>query len=299
MYIENYEIEKTVENNEQTFRLRELFKSLLIALAAALIIKTFFFEAFKIPTGSMEKTLMPGDFIVVNKAAFAISTPSSIPFTNVEIPSAPIIKTGKPQINDVVVFKFPGNKDELFPASNVNYIKRIAGTPGDTLQIINGDVYNSGKMIPSPPEAIINHSFKENSLKEKRIYFSNGEWSKDNYGPIVIPRKGMTIELSPKNAAQWKTIIDREFGERVLSEEGTVITIKGSPARSYTFKKDYYFVLGDNRDDSMDSRYWGFVPEDALIGKAVLIYWSWDAYQSGFWEMFSSIRLNRIFKLIH
>jgi signal peptidase I len=280
---------------------RRVFYTIIIAFFLAIIIKSFFLEAFKIPTGSMENTLIPGDFIIVNKAAYSLSTPLYFPLTAFEIPNTRIISWSQPEINDVIVFDFPGNKNELTPSARANYIKRVAGTPGDTLELKNKHLYINSRIVPFPEKARVDtlNGLKEGE-KEKRIYPDAAEWNSDNYGPLIIPYKGMTVELTLRNIDSWKTIISREYGRNVVSVEGSVINIESIPVRRYTFKKDYYFVLGDNRDDSMDSRYWGFVPEDFLIGKAVLIYWSWDQSIPGkeINKLLSSIRFDRILTFI-
>ena len=96
-------------------------------------------------------------------------------------------------------------------------------------------------------------------------------------------------------------LINRELEKQTVSTEGSVITIGDIPVKNYTMRKDYYFVLGDKREDSMDSRYWGFVPSDAIIGKALIVYWSWDPFISiiNANELYKSIKWNRIFKTIH
>jgi signal peptidase I len=290
--------EITTNDCNEKIRIKEFVRAGAIALFAAIIVKSFFFEAYKIPTGSMENTLLAGDFIVVNKAAYSFSTPQTTPFLNIDIPRLKIFSTGKPACDDIIVFTFPGYSQELTPSADVSYIKRIAGLPGDTIQIVNKELFINKKKhaLPSAGKASKSSVYGPDII-EKRIFPSGRPWNRDNYGPLVVPKKGITIPLDPKNIPEWKTIIDREYGRRVVSDEGTVIAIEGKPVRSYTFTKNYYFVMGDNRDDSMDSRYWGFVPEDAINGKAMIIYWSQDQFNTdgGF---FSSIRLNRVFNII-
>jgi signal peptidase I len=276
--------------------------TLLIALIIALIVRGFLLEAYKIPTGSMENTLLPGDFILVNKIAYSISTPSSIPVLNIEIPRVEIFNISNPKRNDVIVFEFPGNTDELNSVSGDNYVKRIIGVPGDLLQIIDKKVYINGKMIPYPLNVLLDSSDSRIAGRPGKGIFPPGtDWNKDNYGPILVPYKGLTIDLNPRSIKEWGIIIDRELGEIVVREEGSVITINDKPARSYKLKKNYYFVMGDNRDNSLDGRYWGFVPEDKIIGQAFFIYWSRDINKPIYnpKDFFKSIRFDRIFDPIH
>ncbi|MEO8398375.1 MAG: signal peptidase I [Ignavibacteriaceae bacterium] len=283
------------------FKAKRFIKFFLTALVLAVILKSFFIEAYKIPTGSMENTLLARDYILVNKAAYSLSTPKFIPLTSVKIPSYKLFSIVNPVRNDVVVFVFPGvfNGDESIP--NTNYVKRIIGLPGDTIQIINKNVYVNNVKINFPNTLIIRgDKIKREGEFEKRIFSFGNNWNTDNYGPIVVPYKGMKIKLSPKNIKYWKLIIDNELGEKTVAEEGTVISIKGKPSREYTLEDDYYFVLGDNRDDSLDSRFWGFVPSKLIIGKAKIIYWSYDSFNSlsNIKKVIQSIRFERLFKPI-
>ncbi|MCC2547116.1 signal peptidase I [Hymenobacter sp. BT175] len=120
-------------------------------------------------------------------------------------------------------------------------------------------------------------------------------WNRDNYGPIQLPREGQTIQLTPQNTRFYQKIIMRyERNENLTFQNGQLLQ-NGKLLTSYTFKQDYYFMMGDNRHDSLDSRYWGFVPKDHIVGKAVLIWMSVDPYGSGF----GKIRWNRLFNLIN
>ncbi len=290
------------ENSSIIYQLkkRHFIRYILIALLAAIIIKTFLIEADTIPTESMENTLLAGDFIIVNKIAYSFSTPRFLPFTTIEIPSKRIFNISKPQRNDIIVFRFPGYLNEIEPKENLDFIKRIIGCPGDTLLIMNKVVYINGKVNPASPTAIIsNISFQKSGSRDPRIFPQGFNWNSDNYGPLVVPKKGMAVEINPKNISMWETLIDREMGNTAVNVEGTVITINGKPTRNYTFKKNYFFVMGDYRDESMDSRYWGFLPENNIIGKAELIYWSWRRNNSSAKNFFRAVRWNRIFKIIH
>ncbi|MGE5437982.1 MAG: signal peptidase I [Syntrophothermus sp.] len=298
--IENQEELKNTKQEQEgdNRRVTYFIRNMLIAFIAALIIKSILFDAFKIPTGSMEKTLLPGDFIIVNKAAYTISTPKTIPIINIEIPYVDLFSVGKPKQNDVIVFEYPGDKGELHPTPKVNYIKRVIAGPGDTVFIKNKIVYVNGKKIDTPSTVFFSdYHMKEKGISERRIFPSNNKWNSDNYGPLVIPKAGDTININYKNIIDWGMIINREFNKKVVSPEGTVVFINGTPAKSYVLKKSYYFVMGDNRDQSMDSRYWGYVPEDYILGKAFLIYWSWDQTIpfKEYSKLFKSIRSERIF----
>jgi len=287
------------DHSDRHFRTKGFIRAILIALAAALIIKMFFIEADVIPTGSMENTLLAGDFIIVNKSAYTISTPRTIPLTNITFPYFKIINTSSPKLNDVIVFRYPGNLDEIQSAGEIDFIKRIIGCPGDTLQIINKTVYINKNKIPLPPNAFISRlNILNSGIADKRIFPQGRNWNSDNYGPVVIPKNGMTVDLNPKNINEWEILIEREQASKIVSFEGTVITINGIPARKYEFTKNYYFVMGDSRDDSMDSRYCGFLPEDNIIGKTILVYWSWELPVS-LQAFFHSIRWSRILKIIH
>lgn len=119
-------------------------------------------------------------------------------------------------------------------------------------------------------------------------------WNKDNYGPITVPKKGQTVTLTPQNIPMyWKILLRYEHNPNV-SMQGNQVLIDGKPVSTYTFKQNYYFMMGDNRHNSLDSRYWGFVPEDHVVGKAVLIWMSVDPH--GSW--LSKIRWNRLFNTI-
>jgi signal peptidase I len=282
-------------------KILQLFIILLLTFFLAIFVKAFFVEAFKIPTNSMAETILSGDFVLVNKFAYSIQTPAALPLTNIKIPRVKLISFGKPQRNDVVVFQFPGNQNEIHPLQEFTLVKRLVGLPGDNVWIIDKEVIVNNSRLDIPPKAIIK---KDESLNygeaDDRIFPAGKNWNKDYYGPIITPKIGMKISINSKNIGDWETIINREFGRKVVSIEGSVIMINGKPSRQYIFTKNYYFVLGDNRDQSSDSRYWGFVPEDLIIGRAGIIYWSVKSTFdfSNLAEIFSSIRFNRILKKV-
>jgi len=277
------------------------FRPLIIAFISAIFIKTFIFDAFRIPSGSMEDTLLPGDFIIVSKIGFPVKTPRYVPFTGIEIPQATILpKIASLNRGDVIVFKFPGEKDEVKASENVNYIKRLIGLPGDIIQIKDKVVYVNGEKFKEPSTVKVNYEFiTPRGLPNPFIFPEGADFNEDNYGPIIVPYKGMEIELNSGNIKQWKIIIERE-GHNVEVQPAGEILIDGLEAKKYIIEKDYVFVMGDNRNNSLDSRFWGFVPVENIIGRAVFIYWSWDSNIPIFNlpEKIKSIRWERIGKRI-
>ncbi len=195
---------------------RETVESIVIALVLALFIRTFVVQAFKIPSGSMEPTLLIGDHLLVNKFIYGIH----VPFTDIRF-----LSLKRPKRGDVIVFEFPGDRSK-------DFIKRVIAVEGDTVEIRDKKVYVNGKPVNDT------HAF----YADNRI-LPKGIDPRDNFGPVKVP-------------------------------------------------KDSYFVMGDNRDKSYDSRYWGFVQTKDLVGKALIIYWSWDPEDH-------SVRFNRIGKVIH
>ncbi len=191
---------------------REYTEAILIALLLALFIRTFILQAFKIPSGSMKPTLLIGDHILVSKFAYGIHIPNEIPFVNVKLFRDIILFDELPERGDIIVFKFP--KDETR-----DFIKRVVGLPGDTLQIKSQKVYINNEPYEDP------HAF------HSELPSSDPDSTRDNLGPLVVP-------------------------------EG------------------HLFVMGDNRENSQDSRAWGFLDFNLIKGKALMIYWSWNSNDS-------------------
>lgn len=380
----------------------------LFAVVAATIIRTFFIEAFTIPTSSLEKSLMVGDYLFVSKVSYGAkvpNTPLSFPFTHhtlfltkdtrsylewIKLPYWRLPGLGKVKNNDYVVFNYPdgdtvalgaqnqsyyqlcrefgwgyvNNPDKVNPYSgepfgNVvarppdkreNYVKRCVAIAGDTLEIRGSVFYINGKpsyaaetmqhhyivktkdgfgfnqkvldkfditepvenrMIPGaliltlpnnkvdefktlPNIESVTPLIGDSNVYDPRIFphSPNYKWNVDNFGPIVMPKKGMTIKLDTTNIALYDRIITAYEGN-TLSVKGDKIFINGVPANSYTFKLGYYFMIGDNRHNSADSRYWGFVPEDHIVGKPVFIWMSW---KNGF---MGKARWDRFFTFVH
>lgn len=245
----------------------------------------------------MENTLLAGDFIIVNKIAYKVSTPAKIPFTEIKIPHFSLFETWKPEINELVVFNFPEKFLQDSTITTHQFIKRIVAGPGDTLQFINKKIFVNGEELPLPPTVkYSNENVRRRGMVEENIFPRGSKWNRDNYGPIIIPKKGDTSEVNSRNLEKIKQIIVMDYGERVLREEGTVITLNAKPIQEYVFQNDHYFVIGDNLDVSMDSRYLGFITEEMIVGKTLFIYWSMDNTKTapGPLGFLSGIRTKRI-----
>lgn len=193
--------------------LRENIEAILIAIVIAMFIRTFIVQAFKIPSGSMLETLQIGDQILVNKFIYGVK----IPFTN----GKTLISVKEPKKGEIVVFKYPEDPSK-------DFIKRVIGTGGDTIEIIDKQLYVNDKLVEDEPYAV---------HKTSNIY-SGMVSTRDNLRKIKVPENKL-------------------------------------------------FVMGDNRDNSHDSRFWGFVDLTAVRGRAFIIYWSWNKNKFG-------VRWNRI-----
>ena len=186
---------------------REYFESIVIAVILALFVRTFVVQAFKIPTGSMENNLLIGDHLLVNKFIFG---PSISPIERALLPERPIRR------RDVIVFKFPEDRER-------DFIKRVIGLPGETLEVRNKRVYINGKLLDEPYVHYLEPPQSPSVASEVTSYDL-----RERYGPITIPA-------------------------------------------------GKYFMMGDNRDNSEDSRYWGLLSRDDVKGLAVMIYWSYES----------------------
>ena len=205
---------------------REYLESVVVAVILALFIRTFVVQAFKIPTGSMENNLLVGDHLLVNKFIFA---PTVTAAEGEVLPIEPIRR------GDVVVFKFPQDPER-------DFIKRVIGLPGETLEIRNKRVFIDGAPLDEPYVRFLQPPASGGA--EATAYDV-----RERYGPVVVPA-------------------------------------------------DHYFVMGDNRDNSQDSRWWGFLPRSYVKGRALVIYWSFDEAAGAPSNFFSRIRWNRLLNQI-
>lgn len=270
-----------------------------IVLGAFLVLNSFVLASFEVPTGSMENEIMTGDFLLVNKFVFGGTTPRTIPFTNVKIPAFKLPMWWPVERGDVIVFIFPGYRDEVEAAEFAYYLKRAIALAGDTVAIINRVVYVNGKVAPLPRNIKFStKTIQPPGFANPRIFPKGMPFNEDNYGPIVVPRRGDVIPLSVENLEQWETFIERE-GHTVMRSDGRIV-IDGQVRSSYVVERNYVFGMGDFRDNSLDSRFWGFIPEEDIVGTPLIVYWSWDPEIPlfSFIEKIRSIRWHRIGTII-
>jgi signal peptidase I len=288
---------KAVEENKTSFK--DFVKEISIVLGIFLILNSFVLASFEVPTGSMENTVMTGDFLFVNKFIYGGTSPRTIPFTNIRIPWFRIPCFRDVKINDVIVFEFPGNRDEVNPEF-VYYLKRCVGLPGDTIEIRNKVLYTNNIQQPLPKHMKFEHSYitTPSGIKNDHIFPPMANFNEDNYGPLVIPKIGDTIEINNTNYLDWKIFIEREGHKINLIRN--IITIDSIPVSKYIVEHDYYFGVGDNRDNSLDSRFWGFIPKENIVGTPMIVYWSWNPNipLSDVFNKLSSTKLSRLFTII-
>jgi signal peptidase I len=251
---------------------------LMVAILAAFLLKTFVIGAICVPSGSMETTLLPGDFVLINKLVYGARTSAKLPFTESRFSELRIPGLRKISRGDVIVFSFPGDPDGSSPDDPVYFVKRCIAKGRDKIEINHGVCY-----------------VNDEQLQELRIPNEGAGSAGDQFGPVIVPARGDTIALTPANISAWEVLIRRE-GHDVRFGGPTGVTIDGIPAKKYGFEKNYLFVLGDNRERSYDSRAWGFLPEENVIGEAMMVYWSAPEEHSGSGavDALQSIRWDRI-----
>ncbi len=273
-------------------------REMAIVFGAFLLLNSFVLASFEVPTGSMENEIMTGDFLLVNKFVFGGTTPRTIPFTNTRIPSFKLPALWRVDRGDIIVFIFPGKQEEVIASEFAYYLKRAVAIAGDTLQIINRVVYVNGKPSPLPRNMKFNNPAIQAGLVDPRIFPKGSPFSEDNYGPIVVPKKGDVIPLSADNFEKWEIFIRRE-GHSAEMRNGKIY-VDGEAKSGYNVERDYVFGMGDNRDNSLDSRFWGFIPENDIVGTPLIVYWSWDPDISirEFGSKMSSVRWNRFGTLV-
>ena len=423
------------EEQEKISKKDEWEESITFAIVAATVIHVFFIQPFTIPTSSMEKSMLVGDFLLVSKINYGANIPNTplfIPFMHQKIPGTGVDQNGDNEIdsreapkpsyskliqlgynrlsgfqsvknNDIIVFNFPADtllKNMPFDKKQ-NYVKRCIGIAGDSLQIINKDVYINGKkndeqdnillqfkyviepkknnlnsnefayleqaLIENDIEIISQYEFqyangrkgtwaakptkkrkteRKNNIKlnntgkfiifctvqekhqitklindkftvseetiENTLYPSifkknlfpkslKNDWTTDNYGPIYIPKKGDTLQLNTETIHFYKKIL-LEHEQSGLTEKNVMDIENGLKTHDYIVEMDYYWVMGDNRHNSEDSRIWGFVPENHIVGKPIFTWLSLNynaIHKKNFIDKLGVLRANKMFTTIH
>jgi signal peptidase I len=267
---------------------------LIVVFIASIMVRIFITEIYVISSGSMENILLPGDKIMVNKLCYGPRMPYSpydIPWFNLfwylQAHSASNTDSilwhytrlkgiSKVRKGDVVVFNHPqrGIRDIL--------IKRCLAAPADTMEIRNGQIWINKRLLPDPGSIkneytlVFENDVAQNDSAQRIWAFPKDEqlvWTLDNFGPIVIPVQGMKINLTHANFLIYQSTIN-QLEKVKIEEKNRIFFLNGKASTTFTFKRNYYFMMGDNRHSSIDSRYWGFVPEENIIGKASLVLFS-------------------------
>ena len=271
-----------------------------LCMIAALwfVVQSLVFASFKIPSDSMEPGLTTGDNILVFKPTVGprvFNLFASMRNEQTDIYRIPGFK--KIERNDILVFNFPhpNNWDKIEMHILKYYIKRCIGLSGDTLSIQNGFFHVKGIQTPlgnidSQKGISATNKFPD-GIFNSFPYDSIIGWNIKDFGPLYIPGKGDSITLDRTNYRLYKKQIEWEQQGELQYKDSTTF-LKGNPINGYRFRKNYYFMAGDNGMNSQDSRYWGLLPEEYIVGKAWIIWKSVNPYTDKF-------RWNRFLKVIH
>jgi signal peptidase I len=367
----NYKFWKKREKKpkKKKSEVRSWIDAIGFAVIAATILRTFLIEAYTIPTSSMEKSMLIGDFLFVSKVAYGPRVPMTpiafplvhhtMPIGNgksyteaVKLPYHRMKGLGEIERNDCVVFNWPAETLGRPVDKKENYVKRCVGVPGDKIELIDAQLmvndapqeepegmkkqwhynvstkgtglnpnilyekyditeggYGRNKneynltLTNESRDAIQNFT---NVTSVKRQYEKGGiyadyifphdknfKWNVDNFGPITVPAAGETVSITTENLSIYKDIIERYENNKLEVVAGEIY-INDKVATTYTFAMDYFWMMGDNRHNSADSRFWGFVPENHIVGKALFVWMSWDKNAKGL----NKIRWNRLFSSV-
>jgi signal peptidase I len=253
---------------------REYFESFVVTLIMAIFGMTFIVQAVTVPTGSMQNTILVGDYLLVNKFIFSPGGGS-----------LPLLPQREIERGDIIVFKYPGNKlhPEMDRRRNppiipyqINYVKRVIGLPGETVEFRNNQVFINGALLPE--HRVIGDAPDDQSALATREFEAR---QPDQKWDVYYSEDTMDFIRTGRN----------------LSRPGYEFAVQG---KTMKVPDNMFFVMGDSRDNSEDSRYWGFVPRELIIGRAMFVYWSCDRGASN-GDMLGCIthpRLDRIFKFV-
>jgi len=285
------------------FRLQKVIKILLQisvlilgSIALTVFLKVFCFASFKVPSGSMEPTLETGDYILVNKMILGPRVFKDWKFWtdgNWKMKRLKGLRAIKR--NEILVFNFPITNNDWSKIEmdfNAHYVKRCVGIPGDTFYIENGiyKIKGSADTLGAYCNQLDLITMNDSTLNKAVFYCfpfdTIHHWTMKNFGPFYIPKTKDRIRIDYKNIELYRKLIAYETGKSIETKNN-VITLGGKPLREYVFKMNYYFMAGDYVMDSRDSRYWGLLPEDHIIGKVAFVWKSEDENTGKFrWERF-------------
>jgi signal peptidase I len=273
-------------------------KSWIIIIIIAFALKATIIEAYQVPTGSMENTILVGDFLLGNKFVYGVRTPNwiGIPWTKVgfHIPWFRLPAFKEPKQGDVVIFKYPVDAIRCPKEPGLNYIKRCIAGPGQAIEIKNKIVYVDGEIFEDFQKVRYIGQTYPPYAREPGI-FPRGAGNRDNYGPVYVPAEGDTLYYGKVNTDIIRNVV--ELANHNFHIIGGKMYIDGKSTDYYIVEQDHYFMMGDNRHNSEDSRYWGFVPYDLVLGEALFIYFSWDK-KMPLYRLTKKVRWNRIGRTI-
>lgn len=249
------------------------------------IVRIFVADQFIIPTWSMSPTLVAGDRVVVNKLTMGARLYTDFDFkqNGQELKSIRMKGLRGLRHNDIVVFNYPQVGGRIAFKINYVYCKRCVALPGDTLSIVNGIYKNNnygdtlGLHTVQLRLAAVDETQYSTEARAVYPFDARVGWTFKNMGPLYIPRKGDIMTLTPKEGTVYKGLLEFETGKRVtVNWDKDLVLLNGKPTHRYEWTNNYYFMAGDNVFDSMDSRYWGLVPEDYIVGVVQMISYSKD-----------------------
>jgi signal peptidase I len=230
----------------------------------------------------MEPTLIAGDRILANKLIFGARIYKNLDFSHGKFKSWRTFGFGKISPNDVIIFNYPKgyNKNKIEFKINYVYVKRCIGTPGDTISIVNGFFKNNnyktliGIESKQKELSVLSDSVVDNyDMLLLPFYKRNYGWTVKNFGGLFIPQKGTIVNIDSINYKIYKQVIEYET-DKIIDIDNDVVMLGDECITEYKFEKNYYFACGDNVLNSRDSRYWGFIPEEFIIGVATRISYS-------------------------
>lgn len=253
----------------------DIIVSIAVVYGLWLLMRVFVFDYFTIPTNSMYPTLKPGDKVVVNKLLMGARLYKKFDFSShgQRLESFRLKGIRSIKHNDIVVFNIPIHDGKISFIINKNMCKRVVAVPGDSISVIDGyyrnNNYDKTLGLESMQKILIEtpDSQMHGIVLDAYPFNGNVGWKIKQLGPMYVPHAGDVIDLTPNDAAIYKRMMEWELGKEITwDRQNNVICADGKPIKRYIFKHNYYFCAGDNVLDSDDSRYWGLVPEEYIIG---------------------------------